>query len=126
MKWMLFVHDEPTLVATPITSGGSAILDLKAGKSTDIYFPAQAISADGKIAARRGPFVEVTEKGLFKEYPDSVYAYSRQRKKVIATFPIEKDWKSGPIQFTPNNRFLVCAGAADGTVRVWDLSKLKP
>jgi WD40 repeat protein len=128
MKCMLFARDEPTLVATPYGSAGSAaILDLKAGKSTSIFFPANALSGDGKMMAAHGPIEERTEKGRFIEHPDGVHIYSRQKQKIIATFPIEKDWQSGPMQFTPNNRYLVyCGGPAGGSVRVWDLSKLDP
>jgi WD40 repeat protein len=121
---MQFFRNEPTLAV--VGGGGLWLYDLKTGKAPAFTcFRMEAISGDGKMMASRGVFTEYADEETTR-YPDGMHIYSVGKKKVIATLPVDKDWKSGPVQFTPNNRFLVCAGAADGTVRIWDVSKLKP
>ena len=122
-RHMMFFKNQPTLaVLTP----GLGLYDLKTGKMEPGvgFFSARAISPDGKMMARKGEVSQPTEKSV-KRYPNGLHILSTEKKKIIATFPVDPNWQPRQMQFTPDNRKLVAVGNG-GIVRVWDVSKLQP
>jgi WD40 repeat protein len=117
---MVFLREGAILA---VQHGGFALCDMKTGK-TDLglgFFPARAISPDGKMAATRGAFSEAGG----KEHPDGIHILSSGKKKIIATFDVDRKWQLRQMQFTPDNHSLVAVGDR-GIVRLWDVSKLQP
>jgi WD40 repeat protein len=121
----LFFVDNDRAVA--IVTPRLAIYDLKTGvDSGPAYFPAYAISADGKMMASFNKLqVKDVEKKRLEFYPFALYIYSREKDKIIGSFPVPDNYPTPHVLFSPDGRFLFAA-APRGSVRMWDLSNLKP
>jgi WD40 repeat protein len=121
---LYFLHNEPKLAV--LSNAGFGIYDIGTGKAVGPgFFRTSAVSYDGKMLVSRGPQLYFGDKTKTL-YPDGVHIYSREKKKIIATLDVDTTWKSIATQFTPDNRKVISAGANDGTVRIWDVSKLEP
>ncbi|MSQ96657.1 MAG: WD40 repeat domain-containing protein [Gemmataceae bacterium] len=123
LRRMMFLQNEPTLA---VLSPGLALYDLKSGKMEPGagFFPANAISPNGKMMAYQGEVDQPNDKDE-KRFPKGLHILSNQKKKIIASFNVDPNWRPRQTQFTPDNRKLVAVGNG-GIVRVWDVSKLQP
>jgi WD40 repeat protein len=105
---------------------GLTFFDLRTGKSIggNGFFPATAISMDGKLMALRGEVMSL-KKQRFTRHPDAVHVLSSAKNEVIASFAVDAKWQSSVIRFSPDGRWLLATGG-QGILRLWDVSKLDP